>query len=67
MFTFHIVAIPDVLYLFLYNLKGPFMEKISFFGPLCTEKNNESNRYCFSPKFVWVPVLGTNVRRKEER
>lgn len=41
--------------------------KISFFGRLYAEKHNENNRYCFIfPKFVWVAVLGADVKRKEE-
>lgn len=36
MFTFHIVAIPDVLYLLLYNPKGPVMEN-NLFLVLCTQ------------------------------
>lgn len=32
--------------------------KISFFGPLYTEKNNENNRQLlYFPKFVWVAFL----------
>lgn len=38
MFTFHIVAIPDVLYLLMYNTTGPVMENIFFWSSVHREK-----------------------------
>lgn len=66
MFTFHIIAIPDVLYLLRHNPTGPIMAKVFFGFPVVEHKIMEITDTALFPLLSFLRPFSLKLMWAEE-